>query len=408
MRILLIISALLTTLVLPAQTVFRFTVETPVSCVGPVAVSCDNILQAGDDARQLHLYAVTMDHTEEVAFQYDGSRLWFIPRCGITRYQLVREGRSRSAEPRMRIQDTGYSLVLLDGSRPVLSYRYAEMPPPPGVDTLYHRSAFIHPLYTPAGHVLTRVQPPDHYHHYGVWSAWTATRIGDREVDFWNLGKGQGRVRYAGLISKTEGTLFCSITVRQEHLFYDDRGQPHTALEETWTLRAWAGGDTGRIVDLVMRQHTPLPEGILFESYRYGGGIAFRATEAWTKYNSSLLTSKGTDRNRADGTRARWYRAEGGDKEKYGLVMMDHPANHAFPEPLRVWPRNANRGRGDLFVNICPVRETPWKLQRGDTITFTYRLWLYDGHCSRQKAEHLWEAFAHPPAIRKELADDRP
>jgi len=44
----------------------------------------------------------------------------------------------------------------------------------------------------------------------------------------------------------------------------------------------------------------------LFEAYRYGGGIGFRATEEWTRENSTTLTSEGKTRVVADSIRSRW------------------------------------------------------------------------------------------------------
>jgi hypothetical protein len=84
------------------------------------------------------------------------------------------------------------TLRLMYQGKPILSYRHSVMDVPAGVDPLFKRSGFIHPLWSPAGHVLTRVQAPDHYHHYGIWGPWTLTTINGQEVDFWNLAKGEG------------------------------------------------------------------------------------------------------------------------------------------------------------------------------------------------------------------------
>src|SRR5678816_2620607 len=64
-------------------------------------------------------------------------------------------------------------LTISSGDQMLLTYQFKTVYPPAGQDTNYKRSGFIHPLYTPHGQVLTRIQPPDHYHHYGIWNAWT-------------------------------------------------------------------------------------------------------------------------------------------------------------------------------------------------------------------------------------------
>lgn len=33
----------------------------------------------------------------------------------------------------------------------------------------YKKSGFLHPVWSPGGEILTRIQAPDHYHHYGIW-----------------------------------------------------------------------------------------------------------------------------------------------------------------------------------------------------------------------------------------------
>ena len=72
----------------------------------------------------------------------------------------------------------------------LIGYRYKMKLPPIGVNKLYQKSGYIHPVISPKGDTLTRIQPPDHYHHYGVWGPWTKTKINNREVDFWNLKEG--------------------------------------------------------------------------------------------------------------------------------------------------------------------------------------------------------------------------
>ena len=80
---------------------------------------------------------------------------------------------------------------------------------PEGTNTLYRRKgAFIHPLYSPAGKILTSIQPDDHYHHYGIWNPWTRVVVEGRTVDFWNLAEGQGTVSHSGILSTFSGQLY--------------------------------------------------------------------------------------------------------------------------------------------------------------------------------------------------------
>ena len=56
-------------------------------------------------------------------------------------------------------------LKLTLGERSLIHYRYEMKTPPEGVNKLFQKSGYIHPVITPNGDTLSRIQPPDHYHH---------------------------------------------------------------------------------------------------------------------------------------------------------------------------------------------------------------------------------------------------
>ncbi len=109
-------------------------------------------------------------------------------------------------------------LSLLMNKKPILSYRFATTFPPDTVNQLFKRSGFIHPLMSPGGEVLSRIQAPDHYHHYGIWGPWTKTTIDGRSVDFWNLMSGEGTVKFAGFLSEAEGAIYSGFQTLQQHI----------------------------------------------------------------------------------------------------------------------------------------------------------------------------------------------
>ena len=81
---------------------------------------------------------------------------------------------------------------------------------------------------------------------------------------------------------------------------------------------------------------------------------------------------------------------------------MSNPSNREHPEPMRVWPENANNGRGDLFFEFCPIRYKSWELKPGNEYVLRYRMLIYDGKIENQLAEQLWNDFAHPPEVHIE------
>ena len=128
------------------------------------------------------------------------------------------------------------SATIFIGEQPVLSYVHTETFPPEGIDTVYKRSAYIHPLWSPGGERLTRIQPPDHWHHYGIWNPWTRTHFGEHKVDFWNLADKQGTVRFAEYLEKIEQENLAGFKVRQEHIYFKEDGSEGVAMNEIWKV----------------------------------------------------------------------------------------------------------------------------------------------------------------------------
>jgi hypothetical protein len=141
---------------------------------------------------------------------------------------------------------------------------------------------------------------------------------------------------------------------------------------------------------------------ILLEAYRYGGGIGYRAIETWGKDNCSILPSEGKTRLDADGSHARWCIVEGESdvpQKRSGILFLSYPANREHPEPMRVWPVDSNGGRGDMYFEFCPIRNTDWKLQTDQDYTLRYRMIVFDGKMSPDEAEIYWQNYAHQPDV---------
>jgi len=296
-------------------------------------------------------------------------------------------------------------ITIYAGDREVLEYRHSMIEAPEGINPLYRRKgAYIHPLRSPEGKVLTNVQPADHYHHYGIWNPWTRTVFEGRSVDFWNLAEGQGTVRNAGILSTYSGQLFAGFRVYHEHVDFSAPVAEKTALNETWDVRVWMPEIDGRpawLIDCTFLINCATDSTVVLSQYRYGGGIGFRATREWTKDNSTVLTSEGRTRQDADASFARWCMLEGatGPGMRSGIVFMSHPANRSHPEPMRVWPEDANAGRGDLFFEFCPVRHQEWILHPGREYVLKYRMVVFDDKLDTDLIDQLWRNYAFPPRI---------
>jgi hypothetical protein len=304
---------------------------------------------------------------------------------------------------RVDVADTGESLRITIAGSPVLEYRYAPTPVPPGVNEIFSLSGYIHPLWSPRGEVLTRIQPPDHYHHYGIWNPWTSTRFQGRSVDFWNLGSRQGRVRSAGVLERTSGEVYGGFRAVHEHVA-TPAGAPETvAMREQWEVKAWSvGGERGPwLVDFASTLNLATDEPLTIVGYRYQG-FSLRATERWGDANSKLLTSEGLDKSNANSTRARWIDVNGvsdAPQGASGILFLTNPSNYNFPEHLRIWPVGQNGGVENVFVNFNPAQDRDWELEPGRTYALRYRMLVYDGTLSAGQAERVWNDYADPPRV---------
>lgn len=342
--------------------------------------------------------------------------------------------------PAILLHDNGDDLLVTIGNRPVLNYRYTLKDVPEGVDPIYRRSGFIHPLWTPGGTRLTRIQPTDHYHHYGIWNPWTHTDYEGTEIDFWNLRKNQGTVVARQLYERRNGEITGGFKALQDHVLIMGPTGLKPVLNEQLMVDVWKADpdDSYWIVDVTSLQNAATAKPLTVKEYRYQG-FSIRANEAWYDGNVTILTSEGLNKSNANATRARWIDVRGpsvverqeagtagvtgdlvrpGDmgtpiavedavrSETSGILMMTHPSNFNFPELLRIWPVGNNRGRENVFVNFNPAQDRDLVIEPGNTYVFRYRMIVYDGKLDAGQAERFWNNYAYPPLITLEPAQN--
>jgi hypothetical protein len=391
-----------------AQTIasFEITLNKPANGLQvPVSVNLDDVTFIYDST--LSLVEVVGNKTIPIPFQIqqqDHRILYWLAdpgKGGVQKhlYRLLKAKPGKFAE--IDALDKDGSLTFESSNKNLLRYQYKTVYPPAGIDTNYKRSGFIHPLWTPHGQELTRIQAPDHYHHYGIWNPWTHTLFEKDTVDFWNLKEHKGTVRFAGFASVSNGPIFSEFQARHVHVAFKNDGTEKTALNELQTVRVYKPADNSDyfIVDITSQLNCASESPLLLLAYRYGG-LGWRCTPLWNKDNSEVLTSEGKNRKDADGSTARWCIVQGALNADYGgAVMLSYPSNYNHPEPLRIWPETQN-GRGDLFANFDPTKDKDWLLEPGKVYTLKYRLVVFNGKFTKDKAESAWQYYALPPTVR--------
>jgi hypothetical protein len=317
----------------------------------PVAVDLDPVTSLPDSALQL----IGPDK-KPVDFQMEDRHLhWVIPPATqkTARYELIHQPHtSKSADSIRAVADNG-ELTIFNGNQHLLRYVYKTVYPPAGIDTAYKKSGFIHPLWSPKGQVLTRIQAPDHYHHYGVWNPWTHILYKGDTVDCWNLKDRKGTVRFAKFVSVVSGPAYAQYATLHEHVAFHKDGGEEVMLNELQTVRVYRPADNTYLFDLTIQLNCATQNPVLLLAYRYGG-VGWRATEEWNKDNSEVLTSEGKARAEADGSKARWCIVQGAVG-------------------------------GDVYANFSPTKDVDWV--------------VFNGHFTKEKAESAWSYFTQPAKI---------
>src|SRR5882762_897489 len=310
--ILLFLMFVTSAIVCSAQKISTFELDLPVSTNGievPVNIDLDRITNVPDSS--LSLLLVKGSERISVPFQISGDKRnlhWMVKSDG--EKKIVFELRKKKHFHFTTIDATKNNgeLTIHNGEKNLLRYNYKTVYPPAGIDTAFKRSAFIHPLWTPHGEVLTRIQAPDHYHHYGIWNPWTHVLFEGDTVDFWNLKGKKGTVRFGEFISVVSGPVYAEFTALHEHVAFKKNGKEKVALNELQTVRVYKpeSKQDYYIVDITIELNCASESPFKILAYRYAG-LGWRATEKWNKDNVEVMTSEGKTRKESDGSTARWF-----------------------------------------------------------------------------------------------------
>jgi hypothetical protein len=338
--------------------------------------------------------AATQDNSLPIQVDGEGRGTVFIPlqKAGETlRFSIVQG--SASPHPGVTVNNADGRLRFSVDGQTVFDYQMALAPAPTaGLDPKMLRGAFIHPIYTPAGKLVTDSYPADHAHHHGIWTAWEDTQFQGRTPDFWNSQyPNGGTVEFAALDQSWGGPVYGGFVA--EHRFMDRLTRPPTAaLHEKWRVAVYAApGFAARIFDLTMTHTLATPDPLVLQPYRYGG-LGVRGSAEWLdKSNFTVLTSNGdTDRVKAEGQATRWFFMGGKvGGAPCGIAILDDPANFHAPQP--VW-MNADQP----FFCYVPAAKTGFTITQDQPYTARYRFIVQDGLPDAQFLEACWQGFAHP------------
>ena len=337
-----------------------------------------------------------------VPFQVDAEgKGWFVLdelKAGDTKTFRVKAG--QPAAEVVTAKKDGPVIRLAVKGQPVAAYQTTPSTPPPGVAAHYAHGAYLHPVHTPAGRLVTGDYPPDHKHQRGIFFAWTHTEFEGRTPDFWNMGKGNeakvtAATEFAGLDRTWSGPVQAGFISRHRFMDYL-AATPKVMLNEQWRVTAFAAAASGGkawLFDFVSTQECASASPVKLPKYYYGG-LGVRGAAVWDPVDAvTFLTSNGDDRKQGDNAKANWVHM-GGQVEgaPAGLAVLIHPENFRSPQPLRLNPKNPQ-------LCVAPSQDGDWEISPGKPYISRYRFVIADGPADKAELARLWNDYAKPPTV---------
>jgi hypothetical protein len=326
------------------------------------------------------------------------------------------------------VDEKTQSYTITEQGRPVLTYRFGEVPLPAGVqaghfskgktsyDGAYftdgsryggERSDYIYPLYGFHGEPLTADYPRDHLHHRSLWWSWCEVRRNDKIGDLWAVCKIRA---YPVKITKTEAGADEAVLQAVNVWRYDD--DPAAVVNETVTIRAskTAGmqGARSRTVDVDVRMEA-LVDGMAIagrQKVDYGGygGMTVRLNpqvkefsiravhpnpDKWQGDNLAIV-QRVTDPAALGDTA--WmalfgkYPAAGVETPGFTTVMMfESKATPLYPNNFRYY--------ASTCISLAFPGRTIFPLAKGKPLDYKTRFVICEGKTTIEQEKAAWQAY---------------
>lgn len=302
----------------------------------------------------------------------------------------------------LELEETPSAVTIRHAGKVLLTYNKQSPPVPAGIDVIYARSGFLHPVMSPAGRVVTETFPFDHAHQHGIFTAWVKTQWNDREIDFWNLAGGTGRVLHERIVRTF---------VEDEHIGFEadlihraEKSPATDILRERWKITAIQTDGTYHSFDLQTTQSaiTNLP--LVIQKYHYGG-VAYRGPVRWlqevkidpgkqsaetaaaAREPSSISNDRGSDRVKGNHEHARWVSVTGEtDGKPVTITVLCHRDNFRAPQAARLHPTKP------YFV-FSPCVDEEFVIDRDHPFVGRYRYLITDAGPDVEWVNTQWDAW---------------
>ena len=257
------------------------------------------------------------------------------------------------------------------GSRPLLRYRFRDVPFKP----------YVRELFTPEGVNILRDAPFDHLHHHALMFA-----INVDGINFWEEYKSPGRQAhrsFTGMRTETRHGLPCAVFT--EHIDWVNPKDQAVLLEERRTIEALEMADLGATV-LTWRARFTLPPGkesaTLGGAHYHGLGMRFLTSmDAGGRFENAAGAKGKVVRGDELLAPADWcaYTAEA-DGKPVTVAMFDRPEN--LRHPAQWFTMHTPFAYLSATLNLW---KEPLELTAETPLELCYAVAVWDGEAPRER-----------------------
>ncbi len=295
--------------------------------------------------------------------------------CGIA--VGITSNRTAGAQSAIKITMTQNTLDIFDGDKPVLTYKYLDVPFKP----------YIQCLYTPDGFNILRDAPHDHLHHHALMFA---LRVDG--TTFWEETEKGGKETHQAFtdirITPEDNNGTAGFT---ESLIWSSPDQKKL-LDETRTVNVLRSGKSGPTLlewQTTLSLHQGVSSVTISGNHYYGLGMRF--LQSMDKIGT-FLNSQKSDGEVFNGTEklteAEWcaYSVDANGMP-VTVAMFDTPDN---PKPVTWFTMT------DPFSFLSATlryHEAPFDLNAGQTLTLRYAVAVWDGLIKPEEIEQQYHSW---------------
>jgi len=308
---------------------------------------------------------------------------------------------------KLRVMADSKTITISADGQTILVYNKQSPPVPEGIDPIYHRSGFLHPVLSAQGKVVTATFPADHAHQHGIFSAWVKTTWNDRKLDFWNLAGGNARVLHQRVLSTFANENGAGFEVDLIHRA--EQTPVVDVLRERWKITALPTDGSYHAFELQTIQEALTDKPLIVEKYHYGG-FAVRGPTAWLspkdgdksvgksepRFGCDFLNDLGSDRIKGNHENAKWVAMSGQvNGEAVTITMLGHRENLRAPQAARLHPTKP-------YFCFAPCVEDSFVIDREQPFEAKFRCLITDSPPDADWIESQWQSWNVLPSSAPE------